>query len=72
MKTKWETAPISATCELMEDGSEHRCGKPTCYCYPASGGGWMSLCHDHGQKHLPNIRHITDLILAGEKLSEKD
>ena len=28
----------------------------------------MALCHEHGQKHLPQVQHITALILAGETL----
>ncbi len=59
--------PLSTTCEHMPRGSA-ACGKPTCYAYPAMGRGWMALCHEHGQKHLPHAHHVTTLVLAGVKL----
>lgn len=58
MKTeKWTTRPISPTCEVLrgKSGLSGVCGDPTSYAYPAHGGGWMSLCDRHGQKHLPQI-----------------
>lgn len=60
-------APLSATCEHYPGGHE-ACGKPTCYAYPAMNNGWMALCHDHGQKHLPHVSHVTVLVLAGVQL----
>ena len=66
----WRTAPISASCEVT--GTREACGQPTCYAYPAMGGGWMALCHHHGQKHVGDsgTEHITTLILAGEILRQ--
>ena len=64
---KWTTAPISPTCDVRLG---ERCGKPTCYAYPAMGGGWMPLCHEHGQKHLPYATDLPTLILRGETLDD--
>lgn len=66
----WKTAPISPTCECIgstrPDGGFNFCGATTSYAYPASGGGWMALCHRHGIKHLPQIKTIENLITGGE------
>ena len=62
------SVPINPRCEVW-NRNRSECGKPTCYAYPAHGGDWMALCHEHGQKHLPLIKHITELILAGETLA---
>lgn len=74
--TKWATRPISPTCEVLKSNilkiekanslDDLCCGLPTSYAYPANGGGWMALCFDHGQKHLPYAKHIDGLILRGE------
>lgn len=68
MKTSdgWHDAPISPTCECRLSGKA--CGAPTAWAYKAMGNGWMPLCHEHGQKHLPHAQHITTLILAGHTL----
>ncbi len=76
MKTAtWKTAPISHTCEKLRTGlffnkcempKDGMCDAPTSYAYPAQGGGWMALCFRHGQKHLPQIQTIEELIRAGE------
>lgn len=69
MKTeKWTTRPISPTCEVLrgKSGLSGFCGDPTSYAYPAHGGGWMSLCFRHGQKHLPQIKTIEQLLSEGE------
>lgn len=42
------------------------CDCATSYAYPAAGNGWMALCYEHGQKHLPHCFHIDALILSGE------
>lgn len=65
------SVPLSATCEHWPSGPA-MCGDPTCYAYPAMNGGWMALCHDHGQKHLPHAFHVTTLVLAGVKLKPQE
>lgn len=65
----WTTAPISPTCEhhtFLPFGTYKVCDHATSYAYPAMGGGWMALCYRHGQRHLPHIMAIEDLITAGE------
>jgi hypothetical protein len=66
---EWRTAPISSTCEFHDGGF---CGNPTTHAYPAMGGGWMSLCYEHAQQHLPQIQPITELFLAGETIIKRD
>lgn len=34
--------------------------------------GWMSLCYEHAQKHLPYATPITELFLSGETLVRRD
>jgi hypothetical protein len=64
--SEWENEPISPTCQHVPFLEE--CGLPTCYAYPAMGKGWMALCHEHGQKHLPHIFDLPTLILEGQTL----
>jgi len=61
--------PISCTCEVMISNNPLKlCDSPTIAAYPAMGGGWMSLCFRHAQKHLPEGAFHTDqLIDAGAK-----
>lgn len=69
---EWSTRPISATCERIAAVSSlgvRFCDDPTSYAYPAAGGGWCALCFRHGQKHLPRISTIEELITAGEKFA---
>lgn len=51
MNTPWKTKPISRTCEVLARTAKVHCGKPTARAYQASGGGWMALCEEHGEKH---------------------
>lgn len=74
-KHQWKTAPISATCEVMMLKTKNgmMCGKPTTYAYPASGFGWMALCHDHAQRHISDgAQPITELFLQGETIIKRD
>lgn len=69
MKTskEWKTAPISCTCEvLLPVPGEVFCEEPTFAAYPAWGGGWMALCHNHAQKHRYEATATNLLIHSGE------
>lgn len=51
---KWTWRKPSETCEhatRIDLGSVTLCGKPSTVAYPAMGGGWCSLCPEHGAKH---------------------
>jgi hypothetical protein len=41
---------ISAKCDVLV-GKNTFCGKPTAKVYPALGGGYQTLCAEHGRKH---------------------
>ena len=68
----WETRPISPLCEILvydlAGKPSMQCAKPTDYCYPKMGGGWMSLCMEHGIKHALNggAYKIEEAIQSGE------
>ena len=47
----WTPSPPSPTCEVR-DAHSRPCDRPTTYCYPAMGGGYMALCDEHAGKHL--------------------
>ncbi len=66
-ETEWKTAPISPVCQVAENTTNRWCELPTEACYPAMGGGWMSLCLKHSLKHRPYCRSVDDLIRSGEK-----
>jgi hypothetical protein len=65
---QWVTRPINQQCEVMVRG--RFCGMPTTHAYPAMGGGWMSLCHHHAQKHIGDsgTQSLTELFRGGETL----
>lgn len=45
-------AKVSPTCEVITNfATDERCGVTSVMAYPAMGGGYMSLCAEHGEKH---------------------
>lgn len=69
----WKTAPISCTCEFIEDyrvpAPDGLCNAATTHAYPAMGGGWVALCFKHSH---PHVRHgwaesTDELIRRGER-----
>lgn len=64
---KWRTEPISRSCEVvLSDSQQVRCLKPTAYAYPAYPRGWMALCEEHGERHLPHATSLSELLAKGE------
>lgn len=63
----WKSAPISCTCEVLLSVNPVKfCDEATVRVYPASGGGWMALCREHGRKHTEAC--LAELVIAnGEK-----
>lgn len=59
-KADWKTAPINSCCDHIG------CDAPTVKAYPAMGGGWCSLCAEHGEKH-PDAFDAGELIATGEQ-----
>jgi len=62
----WRTAPISRTCEFHGSGTP--CGKLSLWAYRAMGGGWMSMCPEHGEKHRSISHTLRHLVMEGEIL----
>lgn len=68
IEPKWEPKPISLTCEV---GIAEPCGRRATLCYPTWGGGFMSLCEKHSQKHLPHVERISRLVKEGFEVKGK-
>jgi hypothetical protein len=62
----WRTAPISRTCEVMQEFG--LCKNRTVFAYKTRNRGWMALCEKHAQKHKDYVELIDELLKQGEIL----
>jgi hypothetical protein len=48
---KWQSEPISETCEVIMDFQRRFCGELTTHIYPAHPRGYMAPCREHAKAH---------------------